>query len=72
MKYSDVVVNNMQSVSDCYDTIDKIEADHRNYSTSLKTWNEGGNCILKEAAKAKIKALSSRAHKLCPDTDIED
>lgn len=64
MKYQDVLVSSLNSSNDCWSAIDKIEADHRNYTCSLATWNAGGITNLKDAAKAKIKALENRAYKL--------
>lgn len=65
MLYSNITIKSLIMPSECWDVIDKIESDHRNYRLS------GGQTVLKKAAEEKIMQLRNRAIELeWEDSDV--
>lgn len=52
---------------ECYDLIDIIENDYKNYHGDLKHWNSGRVTAIKKGAQKKIDVLYNRADRLHKD-----
>lgn len=65
----EIKVCNLKTASDCYDAIELIKADHRNYNGDLKHWLSGKQTHLKHSAAVKINALEHRAQRLDTSPD---
>lgn len=72
MLATDIIINNLGSLTACLDAIDNIKHDYRNSQGGLKAWNSGRRTYLKKAAENKIAAIERRIDtKFVPECDDE-
>lgn len=69
MLAKEVSVTGMLTAQDCWEAIESIENDYRNYQGGITRWNSGYDCHLKAGAKKKVEALHRRSWKLSPDEE---
>lgn len=71
MKHTEIKLSNLKDVSACYEAVESIEADYRNYQGGITAWNSGRETHLLAGAKAKIKAINAKASKFPCEEDEE-
>lgn len=64
---STIRIGSLMSSSACWNAIDKIESDYRNFYGGWSTWNSGKQVHMKKTAKNIVDAIEKRANKLSQD-----
>ena len=66
MHYIKIKMADQKTAHDCYEAIEKIERDYRNYSVTLSEWNkcEDTTDKLLKGAQQKINVLYKKADKI--------
>jgi putative DNA-invertase from lambdoid prophage Rac len=63
ISYSNINIQSLDTVDQCYAAIEKIEHTANSY-TSPSAFRRGAHCELNKGASNKIKAINKRADKL--------
>ena len=64
MRFSDILIANLKTTTECDQAIESIRDDYRNVVGGFKSWNSGSESRLLAGAENKIRAIEIKYDKL--------